>query len=365
MSKRSALADLSAPLSQVAQLWGQLAERWRAGFGDCLPVALGRRLAARHALLAVTVEGETATMSFERGEHRTRVGRVALGEPPTLQEALAPFRKLKPTAILRLPADTVITRRVELPAQIKKNLHNALVFEIDRLTPFQAAQVYFDYRVPPAEQRGGKVLIDLAVCLRDQVTPWVERMRAERAAPEGVTWDGGWAGANLLPAGDRRVSQGGGRLLAQILAGGALILAAAAALSPLWQQREQIIALTRAIEDLRPKAERAATLRKQLEETRQRVEFAVNQKNREPRLVDLLKDLTERLPDDTYVQNLEYTRGAAQLRGESAKATALIGSLEEVPGIDGVTFQSPVVQVPNTGKERFHLSFQHKRPEGQ
>ena len=71
------------------------------------------------------------------------------------------------------------------------------------------------------------------------------------------------------------------------------------------------------------------------------------------------------MPDDTYVQNLEYTRGAGQLRGESLKATALIGALEEAPGIDGVSFQSPVVQVPNTGKERFHISFQYTRAEGQ
>lgn len=353
----------AAPIARVAAALRDLADAWRGGLVGCLPGRLRSSLAARHAVLAVRVEGEEATLALERGELHTHLGRVDLGEPSALSEPLAPFRKLNPSVRLNLPAAAVITRRVELPVQVKKQLQSALAFEIDRLTPFQPDQIYFDYRLPQAESRAGKLVIELAVCLRDQVTPWIERLRAERVYPAVVAWEGSWPGANLLPAGDRRATPGSGRLPKRLLVVLVLMLAVAAALSPLWQKRERVVTLLAAVGQLKPKAEKAAALRKQLEETRKQVELAVNQKNQEPRLVDLLRVLTERLPDDTYVQNLEYTRGAGQLRGESLKATALIGALEEAPGIEGVSFQSPVVQVPNTGKERFHLSFKYSRLE--
>ncbi len=363
--KIAALDRLAAPVGRLGEALAALARAWRAGLAGCLPGQLRRALAARHAVLAVRVEGDEARVALERGELQTHVGRIALEEPPTLSEPLAPFRKLNPSVLLALPAEAVITRRVELPVQVKKQLHSALAFEIDRLTPFQASQVYFDYRVSQTESRAGKLLIDLTVCLRGQVAPWIERLRGERAPPEVVAWEGAWPGANLLPAGDRRATPGAGQSGKRLLVAMVLLLAVAAAVAPLWQKRERAVTLLAAVGELRPKAEKAAALRKQIEETRKQVELAVNQKNREPRLVDLLRALTERLPDDTYVQNLEYTRGAGQVRGESLKATALIGALEDAPGIDGVSFQSPVVQVPNTGKERFHISFQYTRAEGQ
>jgi hypothetical protein len=77
-------------------------------------------------------------------------------------------------------------------------------------------------------------------------------------------------------------------------------------------------------------------------------------------MIDLLRELTERIPDDTWVQSLEYQSGEVQLRGESGQATALIGLLEQAPGIDGVSFRSPVTQVARTGKERFNLAFTYK-----
>jgi general secretion pathway protein L len=63
------------------------------------------------------------------------------------------------------------------------------------------------------------------------------------------------------------------------------------------------------------------------------------------------------------VQSLEYQNGEVQLRGESGRATALIGLLEGAPGITGVSFRSPVTQVAQTGKERFNLAFDFKRAE--
>jgi general secretion pathway protein L len=75
----------------------------------------------------------------------------------------------------------------------------------------------------------------------------------------------------------------------------------------------------------------------------------------------MLRELSDRIPDDTWIQTLDYNNGQVELRGESGQATALIALLEGAPGIDEVAFRSPVTQVPQTGKERFNISLRFSR----
>lgn len=82
-----------------------------------------------------------------------------------------------------------------------------------------------------------------------------------------------------------------------------------------------------------------------------------------PRIIDLMLELTERLPNHTWVENLDYQNGEIQIRGESEQATALIKLLDQAPGITEVKFLSPVVQVRNSNRERFHISMQYERPQ--
>ncbi|NCA70797.1 MAG: fimbrial assembly protein, partial [Sphingobacteriia bacterium] len=87
----------------------------------------------------------------------------------------------------------------------------------------------------------------------------------------------------------------------------------------------------------------------------------LQQKWDSPNLLLMLRDLTDLLPDDTWLQTLDYNNGELELRGESAQATALIGMLEQAPGFEQVSFRSPVTQVPQTGKERFNISLRLTR----
>ncbi|HST01476.1 MAG TPA: hypothetical protein VLJ84_07445, partial [Usitatibacter sp.] len=53
--------------------------------------------------------------------------------------------KMRARAVLK--ADEALLRRVTMPAATEENLRQVLSFEMDRLTPFRADEVYFDYRV--------------------------------------------------------------------------------------------------------------------------------------------------------------------------------------------------------------------------
>jgi len=141
-----------------------------------------------------------------------------------------------------------------------------------------------------------------------------------------------------------------------------LILGAVALVTPLWQKQRFRAELMGQVQALKAKADRVFQTRDALERARKGSVAVLERKADQPLVIDLLRVLTAKLPDDTWVQNLDMRDGEVQIRGESGQATALLGLLEKAPGISAVTFSSPVVQVATTGRERFHISFKYQRP---
>jgi general secretion pathway protein L len=255
----------------------------------------------------------------------------------------------------------VISRRVSLPSQVRNNLSQVVGYEIDRLTPFRADQVCYDAHALDRQPTGDKIAVELVLCRRDQVAPWIERLRQAGAPVDCVTWQGAWPGANLLHPSER--PRQGTRVFSatRLLFLLVLLLAAAALAGPIWQKNRTLEELDARMADLAARADEVYQLREAIERARQGSVAVLERKSQQPRMIDLLRELTDRLPDETWIQNLDYREGDVQIRGESAQAAALIGLLEDAPGVKDVAFRSPVVQVAATGQERFHISFTYSR----
>ncbi|MBI1911050.1 MAG: PilN domain-containing protein [Deltaproteobacteria bacterium] len=68
----------------------------------------------------------------------------------------------------------------------------------------------------------------------------------------------------------------------------------------------------------------------------------------------LLKELTEALPDDSWLTLLEYRDGAVMMEGISGNASSLLLKLENSKLMKDFEFMDPVVRVSN-GKEKFRI----------
>jgi len=361
-----ALTDSLTFLRGGSLRWPWLADAGLSGerLAACLPVRIRRYLAARYRRLVITPEGPIARLSLATGDAREALGQLDLGgRDPLPKAALAGPREPPYRTALVLPTEAVLTRRVSLPAQVRDNLAQVLRYELDRLSPFRAEQVLSDFAIAGGSKGDGRIAVDLALARRDQVEPWIKRLREAGSPIDQVSWEGAWPKANLLDPAERpRRRQ---PLLDPVkwLLALALGLAIAALATPLWQKTRYLESLETEARKARAQAVAVDELRQELEGARLGSTAALRQKSEQPRMLDVLRELTERIPDDTWVQSLEYQNGEVQVRGESGQATALIGLLEQAPGIDGVSFRSPVTQVARTGKERFNLAFNYKRPE--
>jgi len=97
-------------------------------------------------------------------------------------------------------------------------------------------------------------------------------------------------------------------------------------------------------------------LRDQLDKTLESSRMLVRKKQSTPARVDLLRELTVLLPDDTWLERLQIKGDNVQLIGQSGKASALVGIVEASKWLNGAGFTSPVTTDPRTGKERFMLN---------
>jgi general secretion pathway protein L len=364
MTVTDALRSLRATGLGSSILLDGLLERWRDALLSCLPREWRRLLERREQTLIVVPRGATAGVLLSRGDESVSMGELDPKAPGSLQAVLAGAKGTKRKILVQLAADQVLKREVAFPSQVRDNLTQVLSYEMDRLSPFQSDQVYFDFRVLADATPRDKVRLELALCPRAQVQDWLRCLREVGAPVDLLTWEGGWPKANLLPLEERPRRGSGPFSIGKLFALLVLLLAAAALVTPIWQMQKMRDTREAQISELKARAEEVNRTRTALEQARHGSTEVLQRKLEQPRIIDLLLELTERLPDNTWVQNMDYRDGEIQIRGESSQATSLINLLDQGPGISEVSFGSPVVQIRGSDRERFQISLKYKSPGG-
>lgn len=321
---------------------------WTAALCTCVGKVWCRRFSSQEDRLVVRPDGPVARVAKDDGDPATDRGVIDLGGTgmPDLGK-----RRL----LLRLPESAALKTISVLPAVLRPNLTQAVKNELDRLTPFTHEQVYFTLR--ELEQQGSAEQIRFELCLtrRENVDPWLERLARAGHPVDMVDVEGGWEGWNLLPYGKQPENKKGS-LLTGFLLLLALALTVLALALPLYQKRETVIALSDQMRVAQQKANRVLTLRQSLQESRDSAQVVIKRRANTVSVTETLAEITRILPDDTWVQNMDLKSDRLQLRGETDQASALIALLENSDLLRDVGFSSPVVQVRQSQKQRFHIS---------
>jgi general secretion pathway protein L len=257
-----------------------------------------------------------------------------------------------------LSGELGLRRIISLPLAARDDLAQLLRFEMDRLTPFRAEEVYFAQRVVDTDMPNRRIMVELAVAPRSIVEHALKTARTVGAVVAGVELGtarpDGQEPLNLLPqeAGDAA----GERRLIRALILLALILAIVAVAMPLQRQRSKLAALTDQVAVTRVEAEQSHALREQLDQLTQTGNFLLAEKGRRPMATEVLADLTRLVPDQAYLAQLILQGGEVQLHGWAVTASDLISLLDQSPLFRAPQFRAPVTQEGSDGTERFHLS---------
>jgi general secretion pathway protein L len=253
---------------------------------------------------------------------------------------------------------------VSLPLATEENLAQVLGFEMDRITPFRAGEVYFDHRVVARDVAGGKIEVDIVAARRASVDVRVAQVREWGGAVQAVVLRDDLSRPpphfDLLPDEHHRAGDASPyRTLTRALAVTAVALFAIALVLPIWQKRETAIALLPVVGKAKIEAESTDKIARELDRQVADYNFVLGRRHAAPPVLAYLEELSRVLPDNTWVQQLDIKALAKShevtIVGESASASKLIEILEQAKGVQNASPRGSITRGSVPGVERFSI----------
>lgn len=369
--------------SGLDQFW-----KWWTGELNALVPGSLKRLSGPGKLTYFSLVGaELAAGEVKAGQFVAHA-RVPLDHPEPgvlktrVREALSKLGKLgNGRPALLLDRQQVLVRRAELPLAAEENLRQVVEFELDRLSPFPAANAYFDCRTSHRDVEASVLHLDLAVAPRARIvaaceqlaqlglTPVAVHALADQAAPE--------AKLDLLPPERRAKPKGSGVVaLNWLLATLAAVLALAAVAYPIWVKREQDAELRSKMGRAKEAALQADRMSTQLTSKVTDFNYLLGRRQTQLTAVELVDELSKMLPNTIWLSTLDLKpagKGASatlptanglpgsgrelQMNGEALPSAKLIELFEQSGLITNTTFKTPL-RKSNTGSnlDQFHIA---------
>jgi general secretion pathway protein L len=278
------------------------------------------------------------------------------GDDP-LAIVLAPALADLPRWLL-LPGAAALRRRLVLPAAAAERLRDVVGFEIERQTPFAADAVAFDARILDRRESDGQLDVELVVVPRATLDAQLAALGPLAASLAGIDVAAGDAplGVNLLAATQRRQQHDPWRLWNWVL----VVIAVLALVATLWQmldnRRSAADALQRTTDQRVAAARTVSQQRQQLIDLVEGRAFLDRARSGRPTAVEIIDELSRRLPDNTYLEKLSIENDHLLLIGLSGEASALVGRLEGAKLWHAPALTGAVQPDPRTGRDRFTLT---------
>jgi len=350
------------------EIWRRLSRFFTWWFGElraCLPNAISSFLFGTAEHLEVGIDSGEARFVLSSNGNARELGRVSLdsNSSKTLEKATRKLLRrddaLSGHVTLRLPFSQVLSPIIELPIAAAENLREVLALEMDRHTPFSADEVLFDFRVASSDAELERLSIELQIARKRDVNEALALAGAMGLSPDRITGpavdEPGAEMFNLLPKAERPRA---GRIVPRLVAVMAVItLALAGVTFGLSFERKQ--------KTLKLFEERVAELRAATDETGKLEEkvarlvtvsnYLIEEKRRRPQMVEILDEVTKRLPDDHWLISYSFRDGTVQLAGYSDDPSSVLGLLEQSELFSEARFAAPVTLDPRVGKERFNV----------
>lgn len=266
--------------------------------------------------------------------------------------------------VLRLHSGQALAKIVTLPLAAESNLYQVVGFEMERLTPFKFDQVYYDVRPVEKLVDMSQIKAELVLVPRKNLDNLLKKMvglgllpgRVDVATSEYDAQTNVKLQYNLLPQKLHDKPDNRKRLVNGLLLAALLTLTGLMCALPLWMKHNYLLELEAEVAEQSKAANEVQTLKQNADALLREADFLLRKKTTEPVIVEILNELTTRLPDNTWLEHFDYRNPKLQIHGQSPSASALIAILEDSPTFKDISFVSQVSQDRLSGLERFQIT---------
>jgi general secretion pathway protein L len=255
-----------------------------------------------------------------------------------------------------LPRGDVLERRLALPMAAEENLAQVIAFELDRQTPFRADQVRYDFRIARRDTAAKLLHVDVLLAPRVKADAMVAPLSAAGLSLHALDGDdgrGGRLGFNLLPQEARATRTDSALRLNLILAGVCVLLIGMAMQQSLTARSAALESLQAHVDQVQVEARQTSKLGNTLDEAVEGANFLASRKKQHAVAIDIIRELTEKLPMHTSLVRLSINRGEVQIQGNSSEAASLIAILQKSTTIEGPALDGAITPDARTQKEQF------------
>lgn len=260
---------------------------------------------------------------------------------------------------LVLRAERFLLQPLELPARATEFLEGIVRSQIDRLTPWSAEQAAYGWS-EPVPQEDDRIIITVAAASKDTVTPFIHTL--ERYEPRSVsiyteTQDS--EGQALIAVFNDRIRAHVdtarmrcvlNRTLLVMTIVTTLFLCASTFIGGYIEARQAEIAL------------KVGTARGKLSKDGNpnltHLQMLEQRKFDVAPTVLVMDNLSQVLPDDAYLTNLQIDGSKMRIAGVARNAAALIELMERSKHFSRATFTAPATRLPSEPGERFQIEAQ-------
>ena len=336
---------------------------WYQQLRDIVPrhwVSLG---AARPNGLQVEVEslgvGRPPAVSltlYRKGRARS-LGYFVLDEAGTraARGTLSRCGRVEPVA-LQLPPTALLDREAVLPLAAERDPGRVLHYEMDRLTPFAADEVFWNWAIERRDRALGRLQVAVWLVPKATLLPLLEALGRIGVAPTAL--HGRFPARPDRTIGLGRPPSRNERWRRWALGAGWIVccgLAFAAIALPFLRQSFALNQVEVQIAALRPKVAEVEDLRRRLAAAQAGGDVLAAEQTRLGNALQAIAALTDLLPDDTYLTELVVHERKLTLNGQSTAAPKLIAGLSGDPTIRNPAFIAPVTRAENGHADIFSI----------
>jgi len=335
---------------------------WIGQLKDCVPARLRELGSSRHDALIIDPIGpigpDLAAISIcVRSKNReTPLGQFRI----EARELTAIPRPAGLPVVLRLAGSDILSKTITLPLATERDLAQVLAFELDRETPFTAEEVFWRHSLVERDKQRGQLTVLLQLVPRASLDPLLASLAMADLVPKnaqiaGVSGDRATA-AFRLDAEQAQSRPTGGHLLRWSAAAACLALAVGAIAVPFVRQALDLARFDRELAAGRASAKEAEQLRREIDSLASASDVIRSERAIAGDPLATLAALTNLLPDDTYLTELQQQQHRVTFGGRSATASKLIGAVAAGSQFRDPAFVSPVTRIESMHLEIFTIS---------
>ena len=252
--------------------------------------------------------------------------------------------------LLRLWPGALLEHRFAIPLAAEHDAAEVLRYEIDRVTPFAAEDIFWTWEAERRDRERGRLFVRLFLVSRASVEGFLQTLATAGLSPrriEAAAEDG--ALRHLPLQADNHAGETLQRGVVRVLAAACVLLAITAAVLPFVFQQARIQRAEREIAQLQPRVSEAIGLRNRIMGQAAGADVTAAAEARIGDAVQALAAVTEVMPDNTFLTAFSLSQRNLSLTGQSTNPAGLIAAMSADPMIASPSFSAPVTAAP-TGK---------------